>query len=991
MSKKPVFRFSVVFCILLVHVARTSGQSTPVNLLANPGFEMYTGNNGVADDWIVWNGAGHVAVASISNDAYEGTQSQRIDVQAVHPSGYIYLTQSQDKVQLKANTTYVFSFYAKGKGKVLPLITLNGYEYIRGWYGTVVSLKPIWQRISICFVTPDTVHSIDELIRFSDAPNFGDIQAGDWIQIDAASLVEQDTSGVEIEPTSITTLEGFGAEWDPHFWMYYNLNKGVTRADWDLILERIEQSKPEIVRISVLPSWYEPANDNQDPDSVNWGAFRFQSPMMISLYEYLDACQGLGVKVNLTVWGAPKNFGDAGSVYRYWMAFDTASDWITAPKDLEEWAESVAVLLKHLIEHRGYTIIKDVTLVNEPNGSFWNGDNVIDFSYYSEMYRVTSLMLERYGIRNRIRLVGPDDSNDYSWFQNAAQSMNDVIDIYDSHNYQFGIDDVEPSYIELLRNWVWSRTSVTPSQKKFLINEFGTNQFWNWGYIPPDCDVDTFDRGLFLAAFTTEALSSGASGASYWALHDIYYYQGNDPADGLSTTGLWRFKTQNWAPRPMYYAWTLLTRYTEGGSQVHKTTNYVPGLAVAALTSTAGELTILAVNTTAYDKDVPFFWEGHPGIVLQKYVYAENTLPSDDSIIGSIATVSLDGTGFRDTLPAKSFTVYTNLNPDKTTNRSPEIPSVPSGARVGEVHLDHTFSTATYDPDGDQVKYVFDWGDGSATATESQNSGMQVTESHAWRNAGIYNIKARATDAYDGTSRWSANFEILITSRDHSENLVANPSFEIYTGRDGVADYWKFQTSHTALPSLSDGARTGSRSQRIDIQSVSQSGFVSMLQSQTIVNLKPKMEYTLRFYARGRGDIVANAVLDDYTYIEWSTVTTLSPTWQPISVSFTTSDTVFCIDELIRFADSENFGGGVAAGDWVEIDDISLTASCVLFGDLDGDGKVDVKDIMQVASLWRCRSGDDCYDERYDLDKDGDIDIVDIMLVVVHWGENCAG
>ena len=62
---------------------------------------------------------------------------------------------------------------------------------------------------------------------------------------------------------------------------------------------------------------------------------------------------------------------------------------------------------------------------------------------------------------------------------------------------------------------------------------------------------------------------------------------------------------------------------------------------------------------------------------------------------------------------------------------------------------------------------------------------------------------------------------------------------------------------------------------------------------------------------------------------------------------------------------------------------------CTLSSDLDGDGDVDVEDIMLVANCWRCRSGDECYDERYDLDEDGDIDIVDIMLVVADWGETC--
>ena len=53
------------------------------------------------------------------------------------------------------------------------------------------------------------------------------------------------------------------------------------------------------------------------------------------------------------------------------------------------------------------------------------------------------------------------------------------------------------------------------------------------------------------------------------------------------------------------------------------------------------------------------------------------------------------------------------------------------------------------------------------------------------------------------------------------------------------------------------------------------------------------------------------------------------------------------------------------------------------------DCQVDVADIMQVASHWRCRCGDECYDPRYDFDGDCDIDIVDIMLVVKHWGETC--
>jgi hypothetical protein len=64
------------------------------------------------------------------------------------------------------------------------------------------------------------------------------------------------------------------------------------------------------------------------------------------------------------------------------------------------------------------------------------------------------------------------------------------------------------------------------------------------------------------------------------------------------------------------------------------------------------------------------------------------------------------------------------------------------------------------------------------------------------------------------------------------------------------------------------------------------------------------------------------------------------------------------------------------------------------------DCRVDVADIMQVASRWRLNAANPDpdndpttpnYEPRFDLDGDGDIDIVDIMRVAAHWGETCGG
>ena len=56
--------------------------------------------------------------------------------------------------------------------------------------------------------------------------------------------------------------------------------------------------------------------------------------------------------------------------------------------------------------------------------------------------------------------------------------------------------------------------------------------------------------------------------------------------------------------------------------------------------------------------------------------------------------------------------------------------------------------------------------------------------------------------------------------------------------------------------------------------------------------------------------------------------------------------------------------------------------------DFNGDGQVDIDDIMLVANCWRMTTEDpEC--APYDLDGNGIINIVDIMLVVAHWGETC--
>ena len=96
-------------------------------------------------------------------------------------------------------------------------------------------------------------------------------------------------------------------------------------------------------------------------------------------------------------------------------------------------------------------------------------------------------------------------------------------------------------------------------------------------------------------------------------------------------------------------------------------------------------------------------------------------------------------------------------------NTSPNIPSAPSGPDNGTPNTSYTFTTTTTDPDGDEVAFKFDWGDGTQSAwTSYVDSGSSASKSHSWSAKGTYYVKVKAKDTYNAESGWSATHPITI-------------------------------------------------------------------------------------------------------------------------------------------------------------------------------------------------------------------------------------
>jgi hypothetical protein len=101
-------------------------------------------------------------------------------------------------------------------------------------------------------------------------------------------------------------------------------------------------------------------------------------------------------------------------------------------------------------------------------------------------------------------------------------------------------------------------------------------------------------------------------------------------------------------------------------------------------------------------------------------------------------------------------------------SQPPYVPSKPSGSRYGYTGTFYSYSTSTTDPDGDEVKYTFDWGDGSNSETDYVSSGTLVSLFHSWSEAGTYSVRVKATDGGGALSGWSDSQEVTIDSLPES-------------------------------------------------------------------------------------------------------------------------------------------------------------------------------------------------------------------------------
>lgn len=375
--------------------------------------------------------------------------------------------------------------------------------------------------------------------------------------------------------------EGYGAQFDTLLLEKYN----NFATDWDVYKEAVKTSNLQAVRIRFYPEMYERKNDNDDPDNFDYDSKNvdFNSIEMGYLYTLLDLMEENHVNVDLSWYGCRATFeSEDGLVKGSWLGGTYGSDgingWMVAPSSkyvsdpAGEYAESVAACLNYLINFKGYTCLYEYSIFPEPEGV------ISDLNLYGSIASKIKDNLEKYGIKDKIKFSGPAD------YGNSAENLENkylkrfTYDKVDSSVYCFhGETSVsgatrEPSPNSAMYEFAKQHVDVCEKYDvSWGVAESGTSNFIT---AITNADTEVYDRAITMARVLINFTNAGCTNIKYFIFADCSY-DGSINEEGLFrfTKSTYKDSAIDYQAKPIWYAWSLIMRYTDISSQIFPITN----------------------------------------------------------------------------------------------------------------------------------------------------------------------------------------------------------------------------------------------------------------------------------------------------------------------------------------------------------------------------------------------------------------------------------
>ncbi|MHB1456643.1 MAG: glycoside hydrolase 5 family protein [Armatimonadota bacterium] len=608
----------IVFLVSLMMPTSCIYAEPPVNLLHNPGFEMG------AKHWLV---EGDAIYSPDIDVKYKGKQSLRLAPQSNAKSDLIKVSSTHPA---KPDEVYRASFrvfagpLTDGSEPygVLEFIGKSGRISLVHTDFQAHKYEPnTWVRLSASGIVPDGATSVRismimhprGIVRFDDA---------ELIRLHPAPKLDTSPIRLTLKPNVVINDDwrGFGVQGEVFVYLQRSIDQGVDDKDRELIKRRIDAMRPKFVRLTVRLSDWEPELGKHTPENDTL------KDLKATIAIYKEA----GADVQLTEWG---------HALPEWCR---PNGRLPSPDMRKAFTDSWASLLKYLRRDCGLTNVCYVTMHNEPNNLPW--------ADYRAICRSLGTSLKEAGIRNEVSIIGPDEANENLLLPLAIRDLNDVIDFYDAHGYTSNTGRDFGLWVEGKTILMPKTSAANPKRKRLLITEFGMADGMDTWQTPHN---DEYGYGLFLADC---AVASANLGASVLVMYCISDYD----CGTKMKWGLWKSHDEGWEPRPGYYSWSLITRYTELGSSVHPLageSSSIQGIAFQAPGKDAW--TLMAVNRSTSVKDV-VIGGLKPGSRWEPFVYSAQTVPTSNREMikaGKSMTAGNDGS-LKTRMPQCSFVLW---------------------------------------------------------------------------------------------------------------------------------------------------------------------------------------------------------------------------------------------------------------------------------------------------------------------------------------------
>ncbi|MBE3137225.1 MAG: M28 family peptidase [Thermoplasmata archaeon] len=124
---------------------------------------------------------------------------------------------------------------------------------------------------------------------------------------------------------------------------------------------------------------------------------------------------------------------------------------------------------------------------------------------------------------------------------------------------------------------------------------------------------------------------------------------------------------------------------------------------------------------------------------------------------------------------------------------NPPAKPVLTGPTNGVINEVYTYSAVTTEPDGENVYYYFEWGDGTNSGWLGPfSSGQQTSAQKSWSAAATYTVRVKAKDINQVSSEWSDSLLVtILVDRPPNTPTINGPA----EGKPGTSYLYKFTTT----------------------------------------------------------------------------------------------------------------------------------------------------------------------------------------------------